>query len=132
MDSRINQGDYKRMEGTIIDALGEGKTVKIDGKIYYDGESQRPDKISVDVEIDGKKTVYTFNNERDTSLLDDDNNIGKEEKNNITEMAEEKDGGYISSKIEEYGIDGKLEKTVYTVRDSENNRIEIPIEEDKR
>ena len=121
LDSRSNQGDYKAMEKDILNAIGDGKTVNFEAKLYYEGESERPSKIVATTEIEGMKTVYTFNNERDMSLLADDKNISIEDRNNVSDLIEGKNEGYISSKVEEYDSDGNLAKTTYTIRDSENN-----------
>ena len=71
MDSKINQSDYKRMENDIKAALDEGKDVTTKTEMTYSGDSERPDKITVTVTIDGKDTVYEYDNNLDGSLDDE-------------------------------------------------------------
>lgn len=128
MDYRINQSDYKRMENDIKDALDEGKDVTTKTEITYSGDSERPDRITVTVTVDGKDTVYKFDNNLDGSLRDEVPENGKE---TVQDRLDET-GGEISSIKEEYDEDGKLvETTVYITykgEDGNNYRTSVVIE----
>lgn len=128
MDSKINQSDYKRMENEIKSALDEGKDVTARIEIIYEGDSNRPDTITVKVTADGRDTVYKFDNNLDNSLEKDVPENGKE-----TVQAELDDtGGVISSIKEEYDNDGNLTKTTvnitYTDEDGSTRRTKVVIE----
>lgn len=128
MDSRINQSDYKRMENDVKTALDEGKEVKTKTEMTYSGDSERPDKITVTVTVDGKDTVYEFDNNMDGSLRDEVPENGKE----IVQDRLDDTNGEISSIKEEYDEDGNLvETTVYiTYKDEDGNsyRTSVVIE----
>lgn len=110
MDSKINQSDYKRMENDIKDALREGKEVTTKTEFSYSDDSERPDKITVTVTIDGKDTVYKFDNNLDGSLRDEVPENGKA----MVQDRLDETGGEISSIKEEYDEEGNLvETTVY-------------------
>ena len=127
MDSRINQSDYKCMENDVKAALDEGKEVTTKTDISYDGDSERPDKITVTVTIDGKDTVYKFDNNMDGSLMDEVPENGRE----AVQKRLDKDGGTVSSIKEEYDENGNLVKTTVTITakddDGNNIRFRIPI-----
>ncbi len=129
MDSRINQSDYKRMENSIKDALDEGKEVITKTEITYSGYSERPDKITATATVDGKDTVYRFDNNLDGSLRDEVPENGKEMVKNILDET----SGEISSIKEEYNEDGNfVETTVYITYEGENGtnyRTSVVIEE---
>ena len=128
MDSKINQSDYKRMENDIKAALDEGKDVTTKTEMTYSGDSERPDKIIVTVTVDGKDTVYKFDNNLDGSLRDEVPENGKE---TVQDRLDET-GGEISSIKEEYDEDGNLvETTVYITykgEDGTNYRTSVVIE----
>lgn len=131
MDSRINQSDYKRMENDIRNALEEGKEVTTKTEVSYSGDSERPDKITVTVIVDGKKTVYTFDNNLDGSLMEKVADTGSEsDVKNVKEVLEETKG-QISSIKEEYDDQGNLIKTTvnitYTGEDGKNYRRTVTI-----
>lgn len=110
MDSKINQSDYKRMEYDIKDALRERKEVTTKTEFSYSGDSERPDKITVTVTIDGKDTVYKFDNNLDGSLRDEVPENGKA----MVQDRLDETGGEISSIKEEYDEERNLvETTVY-------------------
>lgn len=111
MDSRINQSDYKRMENDVKSALDEGKDVTTKTEISYDGDSKRPDKITVTVTADGKDTVYKFDNNLDGSLKNDVPENGKEN----VQVVLDHTGGEISSIKEEYDEYGNLTKTTVNI-----------------
>ena len=110
MDSKINQSDYKRMENDIKAALDEGKEVTMKTEMTYSGDSERPDRITVTVKVDGKNTVYKFDNNLDGSLRNEVPENGKK----IVQERLNETGGEISSIKEEYDENGNLiETTVY-------------------
>jgi len=132
LDMRINRSDYRRMEKQIADATKEGKDVKTDTKIIYNGDSKRPDKIITTVTIDGKDTVYTFDNNLDGSLIDNlKETCSESDIETIKDVLDETDG-QISAIKEEYDAEGNLEKTTATVtyigEDGKNYRRQIVID----
>jgi len=125
MDSRINQSDYKRMEYDIKEALDEGKTVHTSTEISYSGDSERPDTIMVKVDVDGKGTVYTFDNNLDGTL---DKRVGEissiDTIENVKSILNETNGK-ISSLKEEFDSNGDLSKaTVNITYKDENNKTQ--------
>lgn len=128
MDSRINQSDYKRMENDIKSALDEGKDVTTKTEITYNGDSERPDRITVTVTADGKDTVYKFDNNLDGSLRNEVPENGKE----VVQDRLDETGGEISSIKEEYDENGNLVETTvyitYTDKDENNQRTSVVIE----
>ena len=132
MDSRLNLCDYRRMEKEIIEAMEEGKDVSTKTEIEYDGDSDRPSKITTTVTIDGKDTVYTFDNDLDGSLMDKlEETCSESDLETIQDVLDET-GGEISSTKEEYDADGNLEKTTvtitYTGDDGKNYRRQVVID----
>lgn len=132
MDSRINQSDYKRMENKIKQALEEGKEVSTKTEIEYDGDSDRPSKITTTVTIDGKDTVYTFDNNLDGSLMGKlKETCSESDLETVQDVLDETDG-QISSVKEEYDADGNLEKTTvtitYTGDEGKNYRQQVVID----
>jgi hypothetical protein len=131
MDSRINGSDYKKMENVVKDAIKEGKQVTTKTEVVYSGDSQRPDKIITTVTVDGKDTVYTFDNNIDGSLMDKlQETCSESDIENVQGVLDEK-GGQISSVIEEFDKNGNLETTTvnitYTDEDGKNQRIPVSI-----
>ncbi len=128
MDSKINQSDYKRMENDIKTAYDDGKYVTFKADIAYSGDSQRPDKFTVDVKTDGTDTVYKFDNNLDGSLRNEVPENGKE----MVQDRLNETGGEISSVKEEYDENGKFgETTVYITYKNEdgiNYRTSVVIE----
>lgn len=128
MDSKINQSDYKRMENDVKAALDEGKEVTTTTEMTYSGDSKRPDKIIVTVKVDGKDTVYKFDNNLDGSLS---NEVPENAKETVQDRLNETSGN-ISSIKEEYDEDGNLvETTVYITYQGEdgiNYRTSVIIE----
>lgn len=129
LDSRINQSDYKLMEKEIKNALGEGKAVNVKTELEYSGDSERPEKITTTVTVDGKNTVYTFDNNLDGSLIDK-----LQETCNESDIETVKDvlgetGGQISSTKEEFDSNGNLEKTtvriIYVDENGDNKRTQV-------
>lgn len=132
MDSRINQSDYKRMENDIKYALDEDKEVTTKTDIIYNGDSERPDKIVVTVTIDGKDTVYTYDNNLDGSLMEKVAENGTESDVATVQSMIDETGGQISSVKEEYDSNGNLEKTTvnitYVGDDGKNYRTTVVID----
>ncbi len=128
MDSKINQSDYKRMENDIKAALDEGKDVTMHTDITYEGDSERPDKITATVTADGEKTVYKFDNNLDGSLMDEVPENGKE----AVQAELDDTNGQISSIKETYDENGNLVETTvtvtYTGEDGTNYRSRVVIE----
>lgn len=128
MDSKINQSDYKRMENDVKDSLDEGKDVTTKTEVTYNGDSERPDRITVTVTADGKDTIYKFDNNLDGSLEKDVPENGKE----MVQDKLDETGGEISSIKEEYDENGNLvETTVYITykgEDGANYRTNVVIE----
>lgn len=128
MEARINQSDYKRMENDIKAALDEGKEVTVKVEMGYPGDSGRPDKITVTVTIDGKDTVYTFDNNIDGALRDEVPENGRD----VVQDKLDRTGGEISSIKKEYDENGNLVETTvyitYTGEDGTNYRTSVVIE----
>ncbi len=116
------------MENDVKTALDEGKEVSTKTEMIYHDDSERPDKIIVTVTVDGKDTVYEFDNNMDGSLRDDVPENGKE----IVQDKLEKTGGEISSIKKECDENGNLvETTVYITyqgEDGANYRTSVIIE----
>ena len=125
MDSKINQSDYKRMENDIKAALGEGKDVTTKTKMAYSGDSERPDRITVTVTVDGKETVYEYDNNLD-GLLDKEVS-GKSP--TAKELLDEHPDAHVSSVKREYDENEALLKTTayITWTDEDGNNIRKPI-----
>lgn len=115
MDGRLNQSDFKRMENEIKKALSDGKDVTTKTEFTYSGDSKRPDKITVTVTIDGKVTVYTFDNNLDGSLMEKvAETYSETEVENVQSVLDET-GGEVSSIKEKYDSEGNLVKTTVTI-----------------
>lgn len=108
MDSKINQSDYKRMENDIKDALREGKEVVVNIKLSYSGDSERPDVINAMINVDGKKSIYMYDNNVDGAL--------DKEVQCKSPLAEELMNKYsdshVSSVKQEYDQNEKMVKTI--------------------
>jgi hypothetical protein len=121
MDSRINQSDYKRMENQVKDALKDGKEVTTKTELVYTGDSRRPDKIITTVTVDGKDTVYTFDNNLDGSLMDKVKENGSPKDVEVVQGVLDETGGQISSIKEEFDENGNLETTTITITYTDEN-----------
>ncbi|WP_197073461.1 DNA/RNA non-specific endonuclease [Clostridium polynesiense] len=53
--SNVNLSQYKKIENQWATAIKEGKQVKVNIEIKYDGDSLRPSEFNVRYEIDGKR-----------------------------------------------------------------------------
>lgn len=125
MDSKINQSDYKRMEYDIKNALDEKKDVTVKAEMTYSGDSERPDKITVTVTMDGKDTVYEFDNNLE-GLLDD---IVSEKSPSAKALMDEHPNAHVSSVKHEYDENENLIKTTayITWTDDDGNNRRTPI-----
>lgn len=132
MDSRINQGDFKRMENTLLKALDEGENVYMSGDLKYDSNSSKPDIIKVLATIDGARTDYTFDNKMSGALNDKVSDLGKKVDVSTVEDGLKEINGLISSVKEEYDKNGDISKTTFTItyvnEDGKNQRIKSVIE----
>ncbi|WP_250930994.1 DNA/RNA non-specific endonuclease [Clostridium felsineum] len=60
--SNVNKSQYKKIENKWANAIDEGKNVKIDVEIKYDGDNLRPSGFDVKYEIDGKSYRQSLSN----------------------------------------------------------------------
>jgi len=60
--SNVNKSQYKKIENKWAKAIDEGKNVKIDAEIKYDGNNLRPSGFDVKYEIDGKSYRQSLSN----------------------------------------------------------------------
>ncbi|MDM5188375.1 DNA/RNA non-specific endonuclease [Bacillus sp. DX4.1] len=51
---KVNKSEYKKIENQWATALEEGKQVKVNVEIKYDGDNLRPSESYIEYEIDGK------------------------------------------------------------------------------
>ena len=63
-DGRLNQGEYKALENHWADALNAGKSVSVEIKVVYTGDSQRPTAFVVEYNVDGVSNKTFFENIR--------------------------------------------------------------------
>ena len=63
-DAKINQGIYKNLEDELAKQVRNGKDVRIDIKLMYEGNSRRPEAIVFKYTIDGEKFIKIFPNDR--------------------------------------------------------------------
>lgn len=123
MRDTINRGDYKRSENEIADAKIQGKEVHDSGRIFYSGESSRPDKIERTYEIDGmKKQLIVDNVEGSQALLNDvKDNISSDDYHNledrIKDMEADKAKVSVTSVLKEYDADGNVVSATVGIRD---------------
>lgn len=61
-DGQLNQGEYKVLENYWADALKEGKSVSVEIKVVYTGDSQRPAIFVVEYKVDGASNNAIFEN----------------------------------------------------------------------
>lgn len=124
MRGPINQGPYSHiMEKEIKDALNDGKEVHVHVDVEYDGDSQRPSKIRVTYNIDGKDTVMEYDNdEGSTDLLDSvEDKVDEEQYNDLKNEIDEAnaDGAKMSiiAVKTEYDENGNITKVTIIMRD---------------
>ena len=125
MDSHINQSDYKIMENNIKKALDEGKDVTTKTEMEYSGDSERPDRIKVTVTVDGKETVYIFDNNIDGTL---DKEVSDKNPSARLFLKEHPDA-HVSSTKSEYDENGNLLKTTayITYTDESGQKCSKPV-----
>lgn len=125
MDYRVNDSDYKRMENSVKTDIQNGKDVHTQTDIRYNSDSERPDRIDVKVTVDGKETVYKFDNNLDNSLMDEVTESGKA----TVQSTLDDTGGKISSIKEVYNTDGVHEKSIVSVtyvnENGTNRRVQV-------
>jgi hypothetical protein len=63
MDGTLNKSGWKVMENEWSAALKEGKSVDVEIKAVFDGDSKRPEAFRVEYVIDGKPSTRTFFND---------------------------------------------------------------------
>ena len=63
MDANLNQGDFKKLENTLADAVKDGADVRLKVEPVYEGDSTRPTEFRVTYSIDGDKDAVVFKNE---------------------------------------------------------------------
>lgn len=61
-DSKLNQGDYAKLENSLAEAVKDGADVRMKVEPVYSGDSNRPDEFRVSYTIDGDKEVVVFKN----------------------------------------------------------------------
>ena len=131
----INQSVYKRMENEIGKALEAGKDVCVHVDVEYEGDSQRPSRITVTYTIDGKQTVVVFDNdEGSTDLLDGlDDKISESDLRDLKdEIQDANDDGANMSVVSvktEYDEEGNVTRVTVTIRDE--NGEPHPVNEDR-
>lgn len=62
-DSRLNQGDYKKLEDQLAKEVNAGKDVYMRVDLDYPGNSYRPGSFLVSYSINGEEFVKVFSNE---------------------------------------------------------------------
>lgn len=62
-DGELNNTEYRKLENYLAKLKADGHDVKIDVKLSYKGDSDRPDSFRVKYTVDGKTYVKTFKNE---------------------------------------------------------------------
>lgn len=63
-DAKVNQGIYKSLEDYLAKQVKNGRDVRVDIKVVYDGESRRPNSLVFKYSIDGEKNMKIFPNDR--------------------------------------------------------------------
>ncbi|MBO5632423.1 MAG: DNA/RNA non-specific endonuclease [Aeriscardovia sp.] len=133
----INQSVYKRMENRIAEAIApppDGKNVDVHVDVEYEGDSQRPSKITVNYTIDGKETVVQYDNDEGSIDLVDslEGKIEDEDLNDLKQEIQDanEDGANMSvvSVKTEYDENGNIEKVTVTIRDENSDH---PVNEDR-
>ncbi len=123
MRQTINQGDYKRAENEIKNAVQQNQETHIKGVIDYSGESFRPNQVDLQYAFaDVKKELSIDNVEGSKLLMNDLAQILNEDqysslKNEVQEM--EADGGVVSltSILRTFSSDDVIQAVVIGIRD---------------
>ncbi|MDO4556556.1 MAG: DNA/RNA non-specific endonuclease, partial [Lachnospiraceae bacterium] len=62
MDSKLNQGDYAKLERELAEAVKNGSDVRLKVEPVYKGISNRPAEFKMSYSIDGDKNITVFKN----------------------------------------------------------------------
>ena len=68
MDSKLNQGDFAKMENTLAEAVKEDADVRLKVEPVYEKDSTRPSEFKVSYSIDGDRDVIVFRNESEAKV----------------------------------------------------------------
>lgn len=68
MDAKLNQGDFVKLENTLVDAVKDGADVKLKVEPVYENDSTRPSEFKVSYSIDGDRDVIVFKNESEAKV----------------------------------------------------------------
>jgi hypothetical protein len=63
MNGNLNVGAWKKMENGFAEALKAGKSVDVDIKAIYSGDSTRPTHFVIDAKVGGEPKTFTFRNQ---------------------------------------------------------------------
>lgn len=61
-DAEVNRNGFKNLENELAREVKDGKEVKVEIKLEYQGTSRRPEALIVTYSIDGEKSVRVFPN----------------------------------------------------------------------
>ena len=123
MRRTINRGDYKKMENEIAAALQEGKEVVLHIELQYEGDSGRPSKLQAAYTIEGKQTVWEFDNKEHSAELlnslkdkinDEDYRCLKQE---LKDMKMDGADGSVTSVKSQYDENGRVVKVTAGILD---------------
>lgn len=62
MDSKLNQGDFAKLEYSLANAVRDGAKVFIKVEPRYERDSSRPSEFRVSYSVNGDKDVVVFKN----------------------------------------------------------------------
>ena len=65
MDTKLNRGDFAKLENTLADAVKDGADVRLKVEPVYKDDSARPIEFRVSYSIDGEKDAVVFKNRSD-------------------------------------------------------------------
>lgn len=129
MRATINRSDYKSFENSCANDLKDGHNVSLEGKVEYTGDSERPNKISVEKNVDGKRTIEAifYNDEESTEGMSEvKGTISKEDyeslKNRIDTMKEYEAKPTITSVTKKYDEHGNVSEVMVKLRDETTGR----------
>jgi hypothetical protein len=61
-NAELNRGDFKKLENQLAKEVKDGKEVRVEINVVYEGDSRRPSEIRVIASVDGKIRTQTFRN----------------------------------------------------------------------
>lgn len=61
-NAELNRGDFKKLENQLAQEVKDGKQVRVEIKMVYEGDSRRPSQIRVIYSINGTIGTRTFRN----------------------------------------------------------------------